>query len=228
MRLRRLAYRCQGNYAVAVKETLPTSSTTLAATTTRSATVYPVPDSCLRHFHRDRHASCGIITLTSFAVLHGGPHEHTQGCQESRLALHQQWTLYLHPEAVSDLLFRTHEFFDARDLVQVKYEMLRRVRVEGVAITVAAAAFGFSRPAFYQAQVAYQRHGLPGLIPQRPGPRHAHKLSGDVLDFVLQHLAQNPALRAAALATLIEEAFGLTVHPRSLERALARRRKKSR
>jgi transposase len=145
-----------------------------------------------------------------------------------REALRQQGVLHAHPVDVTDRLFRQHEFFDPRDLLQVKYEMLRRVQVEGLSVTAAAAAFGFSRPAFYQALAAYQRHGLPGLLPQRPGPRHAHKLTDAVLDFVLHHQAKNPALRSAALSGLIEDAFGLTVHPRSLERALARRRKRGR
>jgi transposase len=145
-----------------------------------------------------------------------------------REALRQHGVLHPHPADVTDPLFRRHEFFDPRDLLQVKYEMLRRVQVEGLSVTAAAAAFGFSRPAFYQARAAYQRHGLPGLLPQRPGPRHPHKLSDDVLDFVLHHQAENPALRSAALSGLIKDTFGLTVHPRSLERALARRRKRGR
>jgi transposase len=143
-------------------------------------------------------------------------------------ALREQGVLHAHPQHVTDPLFHKHEFFDPRDLIQVKYEMLRRVQVEGLSITAAAAAFGFSRPTFYQAQAAYQQHGLPGLIPQRPGPRRAHKFSSEVLDFVLQQLAKNPELKAVALAALIQETFGVTVHPRSLERALARLPKKRR
>ena len=141
-------------------------------------------------------------------------------------ALHQQGVLHPHPQDVVDPLFRSPGFFDARDLVQAKYEMLRRVRVEGLSVTAAAAAFGWSRPAFYQAQAAYQGRGLPGLIPKRPGPRRAHKLSAEVLDFVRQHQAQVPTVEVATLCGLIKEAFGRTVHPRSLERALARRRLK--
>jgi hypothetical protein len=123
-------------------------------------------------------------------------------------------------------MFRAYEFFDARDLVQVKYEMLRRVQVEGVSVTEAVAAFGFSRPVFYSARESFARHGLPGLIPRAPGPRHAHKLSDDVLDFVLARQTQEPALRAPVLSALVRQAFGLSVHPRSLERALERLRKK--
>ena len=91
------------------------------------------------------------------------------------VVLRQQGVLHPRPQDVTDALFRTHAFFDARDLVQLKYEMLRRVHVEGVTVTAAGAAFGFSRPAFYQAQAAYQRLGLPGLIPRRPGPRSSRR-----------------------------------------------------
>ena len=87
--------------------------------------------------------------------------------------------------------------------------------------------YGFSRPVFYQAQVLYHRSGLPGLIPQRPGPRQAHKPSEVVVDFLLEHQLREPLLRAPALSVLVQEHFGLVVHPRSIERALERRRKKA-
>lgn len=150
----------------------------------------------------------------------------SQAKDPKREALRQRGLLHPHPADVTDPLFRQHDFFDPRDLLQVKYEMLRRVQVEGSSVTAATAAFGFSRPVFYQALAAYQHHGLPGLLSQRPGPRRAHKLSDAVLDFVQQHKANNPTLRRAALADLIQDTFGLIVHPRSLERALARRRKR--
>ncbi len=141
-------------------------------------------------------------------------------------SLRQQGALNPHPEKVADPLFVGGEFFDPRDLVQVKYEMLRRVRVERASVTEVTQAFGFSRPVFYQAQALYHRAGLPGLIPRRTGPRQAHKLSDLVVDFLLQHRLRDPVLRAPALSELVREHFGLMVHPRSIERALERRRKK--
>src|SRR5664280_1224981 len=56
-------------------------------------------------------------------------------------------TLNPHPEAVLDAAFASSEFFDAADLVQVKYEMVRRVEVEGIAVNAAsrtASGCGFS------------------------------------------------------------------------------------
>lgn len=131
-----------------------------------------------------------------------------------------------HPERVQDPLFDMTDFFDPRDLVQVKYEMVRRVTVDGQKVSHSAEAFGFSRPAFYQAQAAVERGGLAALVPKKPGPRRAHKLSEQVLDFLEQELSTDPSLRSSELASRVHERFGLTVHPRSVERALGRRKKK--
>ena len=46
-------------------------------------------------------------------------------------ALRAARTLNPRPEAVGDERFAADGFFDARDVVQVKYEMVRRVRVDG-------------------------------------------------------------------------------------------------
>lgn len=134
----------------------------------------------------------------------------------------------LHPHAgrVRDPLFAAVDFFDARDLVQVKYEMVRRVAVDGQPVSQAAAAFGFSRPSFYEAQAAVGRGGLPALLPKKRGPRRAHKLGAEVLDFLRQLLAEHPTLRPSELAERVLARFGIQAHPRSIERALAREEKK--
>jgi transposase len=137
-------------------------------------------------------------------------------------ALRAERSLNPRPQAVSDEAFRESAFLDARDLVQVKYEMVRRVRLEGEPVSRAARAFGFSRPSFYQAQAALEQGGLAALVPARPGPRRAHKLSEEVVAFARERLEAEPSLRSSDLAAAIEERFGVRVHPRSVERALAR------
>jgi transposase len=143
-------------------------------------------------------------------------------------ALRKHGSLNARAEQVGDPLFQDSEFFDPRDLVLVKYEMLRRVRVEGCSVTAAANAFGFSRVAFYQAMSAFQEEGLPGLLPHRRGPKEAHKLTEEVLAFIDQLRAADSTLRAPQLAAMVQEHLELSVHPRSIERALARRGKKGR
>src|SRR6266536_1141451 len=92
-------------------------------------------------------------------------------------ALRESRCLNPHPGQVTDPAFLATDFFDARDAVQVKYEMVRRVSVDGEPVTAAAAAFGYSRPAYYAAAAALAGSGLEGLVPARPGPRRAHKLT---------------------------------------------------
>jgi transposase len=137
-------------------------------------------------------------------------------------ALRESRTLNPRAEAVTDEAFAGPDFFDPRDLVQVKYEMLRRVREEGVSVSAAAAAFGLSRQSYYQAAAALEEGGLPGLLPGKPGPRAAHKLTGEVVEHLRGLVAADPGLRPAELAEAVAHRFGIRVHPRSVERALAR------
>jgi transposase len=145
---------------------------------------------------------------------------------DKETALRSHHALNTRAENVSDPAFVSGDpFFDARDLVQVKYEMLRRARKEGTTVSEAAAAFGFSRPSFYEAEAAYESGGLPGLLPKRPGPRRAHKLSQEVVARLEEARTTEPSLTSSDLADLARAEFGLHVHPRSVERALARRPK---
>lgn len=140
--------------------------------------------------------------------------------------LRKHGAFYVGADAVADSLFDHSEFFDPRDLVLVKYEMLRRVQADGVSVVEAARRFGFSRAGFYKTLSAFQRLGLVGLVPARPGPRHAHKLTDDVLEFIDQQAASHGPLPAPQLAALILQERDMRVHPRSIERALVRREKR--
>jgi len=131
-----------------------------------------------------------------------------------------------HPGRVHVSLFQSHGFFDARDLVQVKYEMLRQVSVEGASKAEAAAVFGLSRPTFYQAEAAFAQQGLAGLLPQQRGPKSPHKLTPEVMAFIDTQMSGERPPGARALARAIRTALGVSVHPRSIERALARKKKR--
>ena len=142
--------------------------------------------------------------------------------------LRAQGALHAHPDTVADSLFAGHEFFDARDLAQVKYEMLRRVEIDGASVSQAATAFGFSRPSFYQARTVLAEAGVAGLAHRRRGPKAAHKLRAPVLDYVRQLRSADADVSALTLVARVSERFGIEIHPRTIERALRRPEKKSR
>jgi transposase len=141
--------------------------------------------------------------------------------------LRQSATLNPHPEQVSDRLFQTHAFFDPCDLVQVKYEMLRQVIRDGQPVKAVAAAFGFSRVRWYQLRQNFTTEGLVGLLPQNKGPRQASKVSAEIFTFIQQTLQAEPELRITEMPVRVVQQFGVSVHLRSIERALARGRKKA-
>src|SRR5215211_1308864 len=161
-----------------------------------------------------------ILTLAAFRrpLLPAHP-----AAAEKHAALRAVGALNPHADAVTDPAFVGHPFFDSHDLVQVKYEMLRRVHADGHPIARAAAAFGFSRPAFYAAQAALARGGLPALLPPRRGPRRRHKLRPEVLAFLRQVRADDPLVPTRELVERVHARFGVALHPRTIERGLGPR-----
>ena len=140
--------------------------------------------------------------------------------------LAQNGTLNPHPNKVIDTQFTIGNFFDAYDLMQVKYEMIRRVLHEAWPITRATHEFGLSRPAFYQAQEAFKQSGLSGLLPQKRGPKQAHKLSKEIIAFIHEQRGVDPTISVLLLIANIKSHFGVSLHKRSIERALAKHQKK--
>ena len=87
--------------------------------------------------------------------------------ERKRKELERRGTLNPRAERVKDPAFLESDFLDSEDLVQVKYEMLRRVSTEGCTVTEAVGRFGVSRPTFYRAQSDFEQGGLVGLVPER-------------------------------------------------------------
>jgi len=145
---------------------------------------------------------------------------------KKRNALRKYAALNRQPQRVRDELFDRDDFFDARDLVQVKYEMLRKVRAENKTVSDAAAAFGFSRPSFYQAKEAFETEGVLGLVPKKRGPRAPHKINEQVLQFV--QALSDEGFTLEQIARRVEMDLGVRVHPTNIARRLAASKKKPR
>ena len=124
------------------------------------------------------------------------------------------------PEKVRDPKFQEGGFFDPCDVVQVKYEMLRRVSVEKASVTDASDDYGVSRPTYYQAKADFEEGGIAALVPKKRGPRGPHKIQGEVLAFLRAQVSPGQPIRARALARLVQKELGLDIHPRTIERAV--------
>lgn len=141
-------------------------------------------------------------------------------------ALQRAGIRHPHPERVQASLFAEHpDFFDPRDLVQVKYEMLRAHRVDGLPVAQAARQFGLSRQTFYQTQLAFAEQGMLGLLPERRGPKGPYKLTPEMVAFVQAEHRRQPERPVAELAEELAARFGVRVHPRTIRRALQKKKR---
>ena len=145
--------------------------------------------------------------------------------EERKQRLKKEGTLHPNPDRVRAELLAKSPFFDANDLMQMKYEMLRSVSAAQRPVAEAAHTFGLSRVAYYHAQKQYQKHGLAGLLPRRRGPRHPHKFTPEVMSFIDEQLtATGGRPDWNLLSKQIEAGFGIKVHPRSVERAMKQKK----
>lgn len=142
--------------------------------------------------------------------------------------LRETRTLHRNPESVRDGLFVSHPFFDARDLLQVRYEMVRRVQVDHQPIARTAEDFGVSRPTVYVAERRFRQSGLRGLLDLKSGPKGPWKAQSEVLGFVSETLAKEGHIPYRELARRVEAKFGKRIDPSTLFRALKAREKKRR
>ena len=127
----------------------------------------------------------------------------------------------LHPraEAVTAELFAQGGFFLAADKVQVKYEMLRAHLLDGVSVTAAAAAHGYSRAGFYLITAAFEQAGMSGLLDDKRGRRGPVKLTAEIVEFLQ---TAPPTQSGAVLAAQVADQFGVLLHRRTVERARRR------
>jgi transposase len=188
---------------------------------------------CLQYIVLDESCSLLMLECAKFPDMPGRQFvgnavEEGQRRADKRGVLREHGSLNPHPETVGDPGFADSEFFDPDDLVQVKYEMLRRVRVDKQPVSHAAAEFGFSRPSFYQARIGFERRGIAGLFPKKRGPKGPSKLSAEIVDFLVETQQADDGVKVAQLVSKVHERFGVSVHRRSIERALARQEKKRR
>lgn len=139
--------------------------------------------------------------------------------------LRRDGCLHPAPEQVTDSRFDDMTFFDRRDLLQVKYEMLRRVRVDGLSVSESARRHGLSRPTYYAAQRGWTARGLIGLLPDKPGPKAARKLTPEIVAALRRARTRDPDLGMQDLAHMAAREFGVEVHARTVRRALAKKKR---
>ena len=135
-------------------------------------------------------------------------------------ALKQSGSFNHNYENVAAGIFKTTSFFDRRDIVQVKYEMIRSVVNSDGSVTEISDAYGFSRKSYYQALKAFQTGGLYALIPQKTGPKKPHKLNDEVTAFIDSYLADHANAKSKEISAAIEDETGVAVHPRTIYRYL--------
>ena len=123
-----------------------------------------------------------------------------------------------HARQVESSLFRQSDFFDPRDKVQVKYEMLRGVFADAMTVAGASNAFGYSRESFYTVAEAFRKKGIVGLVDSKRGPKQPRKLTPKAQRFLIEEMKKDPSVSSRELTERLAKEVRVEVSQRSVER----------
>lgn len=122
------------------------------------------------------------------------------------------------PEQVQDEYFlKQPDFFDPHDIVQVKYELLRRCEIEGRKIAATCQDFGVSRTTFYKVQQAFYQGGLPHLMGKQRGRQNPIKLNETVRGFLIAEKAKNKKLSARKMVEMLKQRHNVQLTERMIQ-----------
>ena len=123
-----------------------------------------------------------------------------------------------------ELFTQGERFFDPYDKLQVKYEMLRAVKVNGYSITEIAKSFGYSRETYYTIARDFELEGCVGLLDQAQGKRQPEKLQTTIVEFILSERHKDPKNNSGyRLAERIYNRFHIKIHPRTIYKVFKKR-----
>jgi transposase len=137
--------------------------------------------------------------------------------------LKQNGTFNKDSKSVTAEEFQSTIFFDPKDLVQVKYEMLRSVAKNELTVSQAAKKYGLSRQSFYINKAAVDTGGIAALIPQKTGPKNAHKLTSDVKEFIDSYQISHPHAKSREISRALSDGANISVHERTVGRYLSKK-----
>ena len=130
------------------------------------------------------------------------------------------------PEKVKDICFNSNSFFDPEDLMQVKYEMIRKVKTNESNVTQACRDFGFSRVSFYKILKIFDEFGISGFIPKTTGPTKGHKLTPEIHDYIKDIISKPMKISAKEISRIIKDVYSVELSIRTINRCITKIKKK--
>ena len=126
-------------------------------------------------------------------------------------------------DKISDPKFSIDSIMDPRDLLQVRYELVRSVEYDNTPITHAAEEYGVSERTARRYIQSMKAGGLSALIPGKSGPSGPSVLKQEVCDFIDAYVASHPRASGKKVCDAIAQSMNISVGQRTVERYLQKK-----
>lgn len=119
--------------------------------------------------------------------------------------------------------FIENEVMDSRDLLQVRYEIVRAIEYDNKPVKEICSEFGVSASTARRYVRNLKEGGLIALVPEQKGPSGPTKLSKDAADFIDTYLKNNPKASGGKVHNALENRLHPGISKRTVERYLSKK-----
>ena len=124
-------------------------------------------------------------------------------------------------DKINDPTFASSDVLDTRDLLQVRYEMVRSVRIDKDSPKDVASRFGVSEATLRRHIRDLRDGGMIALVPDIRGPKGQHSLNDEEIQYIESYLVKHPDASGGQVHSALVQEKQSEVSKRTIERYLA-------
>ena len=129
-------------------------------------------------------------------------------------------------DKVTEPRFLDSDLFDPKDLLQVRYEMVRSIKEGVITLDEVPSKYGVSAMTAKRCVSSLEKGGIIALVPERKGPKGPSSLDDESLRFIDSYIAEHPKASGRKVHDALEAEKHVGVSKRTVERYLSSKKAK--
>ena len=122
--------------------------------------------------------------------------------------------------------FIESDLYASRDLLQVRYELVRSIEEGDIALDEVPDKYGVSSVTAKRYVRSFKEGGMIALVPEQKGPKGPSSLDDEALRFIDSYIAEHPKASGRKVHEALESERHLGISKRTVERYLSSKKAK--
>ena len=127
---------------------------------------------------------------------------------------------------INDPIFQRSGIMDPRDLLLVRFELVRSLELDGKPIEEVCSQYGISPCTARRYVRDMKERGLIALVPEKRGPNGPSVMTDEIANYIDKYLTDHPKASAGKVYQSLVDAKKVTIGKRTVERYISSKKGK--